>query len=387
MDTYFYGYLNLPWWGYILTLLCITHVTILGVTIYLHRQQAHRSLELHPILSHFFRFWLYCNTGMVTKEWAAIHRKHHAKCETVDDPHSPVIRGIDTVLWKGVELYRKESCNQDTLERYGKGTPDDWIENNLYSRFTKLGITAMFLLDLFLMGIPGIAMWAMQMIWIPFFAAGVINGIGHHFGYRSFESPDASRNIVPFGFLVGGEELHNNHHTYPTSAKFSVKWWEFDLAWGYIKVFSWLGLAKIKRVAPKIDLIPGKMQIDIHTLEGLFVNRFQVMSRYTKEVIRPNFKQVADSSNSKVLAYFSREPSLLDVNAKQKLGEFLAQNKTMQVIYSFKENLQQLWSQSSLKESELLEALQNWCKDAEATGISSLKDFSNYVRGLTVSMT
>lgn len=385
MDNFFYGVLNLPWWGYLCMLLGLTHITILAVTIFLHRHQAHRALDLHPILSHFFRFWLYFTTGMVTKEWAAIHRKHHAKCETHDDPHSPVIAGIETVLWKGVELYRKESKNSQTLERYGQGTPDDWIERNLYSKHTKLGITITFFVDLILFGVPGIALWAIQMAWIPFFAAGVVNGIGHYFGYRNFECPDASRNIIPLGVIIGGEELHNNHHTFPTSAKFSIKWWEFDLAWAYIKVFSWLKLARVKRVAPRPEHVPGKLSIDIHTLQALVMNRFLVMAQYSKRVVKPVFYQ-QQIKNSKLLAHFNREPSLLAPQERDKLKDLLSTNKSMQVVYQFKEQLQQLWQQSSLKDNDLVEALQTWCKEAEQTGIGALKEFSDYIRGLSVAL-
>ena len=381
MDTLFYGYLNLPWWGYIVTLLGLTHITILAVTIFLHRAQAHRALELHPIISHFFRFWLYMTTGMVTKEWAAIHRKHHAKCETVDDPHSPVTTSIQTVMWKGVELYRKESRNQDTLERYGQGTPDDWIERNLYSRHTKLGITFLFIIDVLLMGVPGIAMWSLQMAWIPFFAAGVVNGIGHFWGYRNFECPDASRNIIPFGCIIGGEELHNNHHTYPTSAKFSIKWWEIDLGWAYIKLFSLLGLAKVKRVAPKAKSLPGKFQVDMQTLHALILNRFAVMSQYSKQVVKPVLNQHA-KGNKKLWRYLTKEPLLLEPNANESLKRFLAQHKPLEVVYQFKQRLQDLW-ENTHKECELIESLQNWCREAEATGIAALKDFTNYIKGLS----
>src|SRR6478735_11598456 len=248
----FSGWFDLPWWGIALAVLAMTHVTIAAVTIYLHRCQAHRALDLHPIASQFFRFWLWLTTGMVTKEWAAIHRKHHAKCETVDDPHSPQIYGINRVLWGGVFLYVKEAFNKETMERYGHGTPDDWVERNVYSSHSILGLFLTGAINVALFGlIPGLAILVVQIIWIPFWAAGVINGIGHYFGYRSYGVADASTNIVPWGILIGGEELHNNHHAYASSAKLSSKWYEFDIGWLYICMLSALGLAKVKKVAPK----------------------------------------------------------------------------------------------------------------------------------------
>ena len=246
----FSGIYDLPWWGYVVVTLILTHITIAGVTIFLHRHQAHRALELHPVVSHFFRFWLWLTTGMVTKEWAAVHRKHHAKCETADDPHSPQMQGIDKVLWEGAELYREETRKQETLDKYGHGTPNDWIERNLYSKYTRLGITLMLFINFALFGFLGITVWGIQMLWIPLFAAGVINGIGHYWGYRTFQTEDASRNIVPWGILIGGEELHNNHHAYGSSARLSNRWFEFDIGWLYIRIMEILGLAEVKRLAP-----------------------------------------------------------------------------------------------------------------------------------------
>lgn len=386
----FYGLCNLPWWGYPLVLLALTHVTILGVTIYLHRHQAHRALEMHPILSHFFRFWLWLTTGMITKEWAAIHRKHHAKCETVDDPHSPQVMGLPLVMWHGTELYRRESRNLETMERYGQGTPDDALEG-FYQRNSKKGIVAMLILDVVLFGVPGFAIWALQMAWIPFWAAGIVNGVGHFWGYRNFECHDEARNISPWGILIGGEELHNNHHTYPTSAKLSVKWWEIDSGWFYIRLFEILGLAKVKRVPPEPHLEPGKNQVDMETLKALLLNRFQVMARYSREVIAPVFAQEAKKAEQVESGFFNRakkllmrESSLLDDAAKHRLEQFLESHKPMQVVYQFKERLRDLWAQTSLKEKEMVEALQKWCAEAEATGVSGLKEFAAYLKTLTL---
>ena len=286
-----HGILQLPWWGYIVVTLVLTQITVLAVTIFLHRSQAHRALELHPIISHFFRFWLWMTTGMVTKEWTAIHRKHHAKVETADDPHSPVALSIQTVVFEGAELYRKEARNKETIERYGEGTPNDWIENNLYARHSALGIYSMLAINLVLFGAMGLTIWAMQMLWIPFCAAGVINGIGHYWGYRNFECKDASRNIIPVGFFLGGEELHNNQHAFATSAKFSAKWWEWDMGWAVIRTLQLFGLAKPKRVVPKPKMLPTKTQIDTDTLTALISYRFQVMARYTREVMLPSLRE------------------------------------------------------------------------------------------------
>lgn len=383
----FYGLCDLPWWGMLTVLLVFTHLTVLAVTIFLHRCQTHRGLDLHPIVSHFFRFWLWMNTGMITQQWVAVHRKHHARCETVEDPHSPQVLGLPLVLLKGAELYRKEAADKETIRRYGHGTPDDKIEV-FYQRFSKTGLILMFIIDVLLFGVPGIAMAMLQFIWIPFFGSGVINGIGHFWGYRNFECPDQARNVMPVGILMGGEEMHNNHHTYPTSAKFSSKWWEFDIGWLYIRLFETLGLAKVKRVQPEPALIPGKSQIDMETVKAVLVNRFQVMARYSKDVILPIFQQETEKARDPMLkrvkGLLIREASLLDMTAKQRLAQAIANYRSVNVVYQFKERLQDLWRQTAEKEQELLDALQSWCQEAEATGISVLKDFVGYIKSVSL---
>lgn len=381
----FYGLLDLPWWGYIAVMAFTTQLTIMSVTLYLHRCQAHRSVDLHPLISHVFRFWLWLTTGMETKGWTAIHRKHHAKCETKDDPHSPVILGIKTVMWQGAELYRKESVNKETLERYGKGTPDDWVERHIYKHST-MGIRLCFVLMTLCFGVPGIGMWAIQMAWIPFFAAGVINGLAHHWGYRNFECKDAATNLTPIGFFVGGEELHNNHHTYPTSAKFSIKPWEFDIGWMYLTIFKTFGLAKIKRTAPKVTPVPGKA-IDIDTVRHLINNRFQVMTFYSKHVILPVLKQEKNSLSPRdwklfksVKAAMTKEPSRVDRSLKQRLLEVLPLNQRLHQTYEFRQRLLQIWDQTTATPKELVEALQQWCKEAEASGQRALREFSQYLQ-------
>ncbi len=385
------GIIQLPWWGYIVVTLVLTQITILSVTIYLHRHQAHRALELHPIASHFFRFWLWLTTGMVTKEFTAIHRKHHARVETEEDPHSPQIRGIRTVLFQGTELYRKESRNQETLERYGEGTPDDWMERYVYTGRSKMGVVSMLLIDLVLFGPVGLTIWAIQMSWIPFWATGVINGLAHYVGYRNFECEDASRNITPIAFFIGGEELHNNHHTYGTSAKFSVKWWEVDVGWGVIRLLQFFGLAKPKRIPPKEYLAPNKTSVDTDTVKALITNRFQVLSRYSKEVIRPVLiqeRQRASEAGQAMLRrarkLLSREASLIKTSDQQKsLTEVLNHFGSLNVVYQFRLKLQTIWAKGTASQKDLVEALQEWCHQAEATGIDALREFVKRVKAYT----
>lgn len=377
-----HGLLQLPWWGYVVITLVLTQITILSVTIYLHRCMAHRALELHPAVSHFFRFWLWMTTGMRTKDWTSIHRKHHAKVETDEDPHSPQTRGILTVLLQGAELYRKEKQNKETLERYGEGTPDDWMERHIYSAHSTWGIYSMLVIDFLLFGSIGLTIWAVQMAWIPFFAAGIINGVGHYVGYRNFECPDASRNLLPWALFIGGEELHNNHHTYGTSAKFSVMWWELDLGWFVIRALQSLGLAKPKRIPPKMRLAHGKKTIDIDTVKAILTNRFQVLARYSREVISPVFSEESHRASApgrsmlrRVKAILVREPSLVDQESQQKLTHALQDYKSLNVVYQFRLKLQNLWAKSTASQAELLESLQDWCKQAEETGIKSLREF------------
>ncbi|MCC8992012.1 MAG: fatty acid desaturase, partial [Streptococcus sp.] len=291
MDFLTHGLLNLSFGELVLATLLFTHVTIIAVTIFLHRAQAHRALDLHPVISHCFRFWLWLTTGMVTRQWVAIHRKHHAKCETADDPHSPQILGIRRVLWEGVELYRAEASKLETLDRYGYGTPDDWLERHIYSCHHQLGVTFLLLLNLTLFGAPGLTIWAVQLLWIPFWAAGVINGLGHYWGYRNYEPHDASANLSPIGLLIGGEELHNNHHAFPSSAKLSNKQWEFDIGWFYIRALEILNLAHVKKIAPIPRCIPGKVIIDLDTLRAVILNRFYVMADFSKLVIVPVLRE------------------------------------------------------------------------------------------------
>jgi stearoyl-CoA desaturase (delta-9 desaturase) len=388
------GLITLPWWGYIVVALIFTHITIAAVTIYLHRHQAHRALDIHPVISHFFRFWLWLTTGMVTKEWAAIHRKHHAKVETPDDPHSPRQFGIRTVMWQGAELYRKESKNLETMEKYGHGTPDDWLERNLYTRHSGKGIALMFAVDVALFGPIGITIWAIQMIWIPIFAAGIINGVGHYWGYRNYEVSDASTNIVPWGILIGGEELHNNHHTFGSSAKFSSKWWEFDIGWLYIQAMKALGLARVKKIPPELTCDSAKQHIDVDTVKAVITARFLVMSQFAREVMqrvhREELKKAdrADRESWTLLKrarrLMVREAGLLDEASRKWLDKALENNGTLKTVYVMKQKLQDVWQRSATTQEHLLQALQEWCREAEATGIESLHHFSQKLRTYTL---
>jgi stearoyl-CoA desaturase (delta-9 desaturase) len=382
---FLYGILNLDFWGYVVVTVVMVQVTFMAVTLYLHRDATHRSLDLHPALRHVFRFWLWMSSGILTREWVAVHRKHHARCETQDDPHSPVVFGLKKVLLEGAELYQAQARNAETLEKYGRGTPDDWMERNVYSRYRNFGILLMVLVDLALFGVPGIIIIAVQMLANPLMAAGVINGIGHYYGYRNFECSDAARNIVPWGLLVAGEELHNNHHAFPSSAKFSIQRWEFDIGWVYIRVFSALGLAKVLRVAPEPARVEPRKHIDIETVRAVIVNRMHVLREYTRSVTLPVFReqlrQAGGNLSGRVKKLLVREPVLLDANAQSRLKELLANNQALKTVHEFRERLRVLWSGGNMSNEKLLQHLREWIAQAEASGIKVLQDFAATLRG------
>ena len=383
------GFTHASGWQVLIYTLLVTHITIASVTIFLHRCQAHRALDLHAIPSHFFRFWLWLTTGMVTKEWAAIHRKHHAKCETVDDPHSPVTRGIKKVLLEGSELYRAESKNLETMAKYGHGTPDDWVEHNLYTRFSWQGIVVMMIVNVLLFGVVGMTVWAIQMVWIPIMAAGIINGIGHYWGYRNFDSNDASTNIFPWGILIGGEELHNNHHTFGTSAKLSSKWYEFDIGWMYIRILENLGLAKVKKVAPAPKFDREKLVADFDTLQSVISNRYDVMAKYAKSLKKAWYEEIGQLKEKAQLEsgylksakkLLQREPGKLEGNQKQQLLELFSHSKALQTMHEMRMELTAIWERSHASRDQLLQQLQDWCARAEASGIEALREFSLRLR-------
>jgi stearoyl-CoA desaturase (Delta-9 desaturase) len=386
----FSGALDLPWWGCVIAAMIQTHITIVAVTVFLHRHQAHRALDLHPAASHFFRLWLWLTTGMVTKEWAAVHRKHHAKVETREDPHSPQVLGINRVLWGGVLLYVKESHNRETIERYGQGTPDDWLEHNVYSRFVKLGLTLAGMADVILFGIvPGTLIFLTQIAWIPFWAAGVINGIGHFWGYRNWSTEDASTNIVPWGILIGGEELHNNHHAFTTSAKLSNKWYEFDMGWMYIRMLETLGLAKVNRIAPVPRFAAPRLIPNLQTLQAVITHRYDVLARYAKSLQR-TFADEQDTLQHtapqdaralrEVERWLHRDDMRLRYVDRMKLAAVLSKSSTLRTVYSMRRELIALWERSAASKEELVHRLQNWCRIAEASDIPPLVEFSRRLR-------
>ncbi len=386
-----HGFLSLPWWGYILVTLALTHITIASVTIFLHRSQAHRGLDLHPAVAHFFRFWLWLTTGMVTKEWVAIHRKHHAKVETDEDPHSPQTRGIRTVLLQGAELYRKESKNRETLEKYGHGTPDDWLEHHVYTPYSWQGVGLMLAVDLLLFGPIGATMWAVQMMWIPVTAAGIINGIGHYWGYRNFACGDASKNIVPWGIIIGGEELHNNHHAYGSSAKLSSQWYEFDIGWMYIRILQHLKLATIRKVAPRLKVDPSKAAPDLATVHAIITHRYAVVTSYARTLKAAcaaefaSLRQRRDRSSSVptlrcIKRWLTADPATLSEGERSRLADALAHSKVLQQVYSMRQDLVALWGRSTESSEQLLAHLQDWCHRAEVSGIAPLAQFSLQLR-------
>lgn len=380
------GLLGLPWWGYLVYALVATHLTIMAVTLFLHRDQTHRGVDLHPAVRHVFRFWLWMTTGMTTKEWVAVHRKHHARCETDQDPHSPQILGLRRVLLQGAELYKKEAADPETVQKYGRGTVDDWIERNLYSRFSILGVSILLVLNVLAMGGLGLAIWGIQMLTIPFMAAGVVNGLGHFWGYRNFECKDAATNVSPVGLLLGGEELHNNHHAFPSSAKFSLRPWEFDMGWVWLKTFSAVGLARIRRVAPKPIMAPEAepaRSLDLETVRAVILNRLHVLRAYSRSVTIPAMRESMNDHGRRFMRrarkLLVRDPDLLGPVDRSRLDLLLEENRTLDTIYRYREQLRTIWSQTSGND-QLLKRFREWCSEAEQSGIKYLQDFARNLR-------
>ena len=385
------GLLHLNWVGLIVATLVLTHITIASVTIFLHRSQAHRALDLHPIASHFFRLWLWLSTGMQTRDWVAIHRKHHARCETADDPHSPQVKGLRTVLWRGAELYMAEKSNEETLARYSHGTPNDWIERNVYSRWVWQGCGVMLVTDVLLFGVAGLAVWGVQMLWIPFFAAGVINGLGHFWGYRNFDAPDASTNIVPWGLLIGGEELHNNHHTYPTSAKLSSSWYEVDLGWAYIRLLQWLRLAKVLRVAPVARVSGARPAIDLQTLQAVVSNRYDLLARYasaTRKAFRDELTRLRLSAPeydrfARLKKWVTRRSAAVPEAHRETLAELMGRSGVIKTLVEMRDELAVTWQHAAASRDDMLSHLQRWIARAEASGIQALQEAAARIRSYT----
>lgn len=385
MNTDFlYGIVDLSFWGYVLVAFLSVQFTFMAITLYLHRDACHRSLNLHPLLRHVFRFWLWAGTTMLTKSWVAVHRKHHARCETPDDPHSPQILGLKKVLLEGAELYGVQARNPETLEKFGRGTPDDWIERNLYTKHQYLGVTLYVIACLVLFGVPGIIILSVQLIATPLMAAGIVNGVGHHTGYRNFECPDAARNIVPWGLLIGGEELHNNHHAFPSSAKFSQRPWEFDIGWLYIRIFQAFGLAKVLRVAPQ-PLRQQHRPIDLDTVQAVVVNRMHVLRDYSLNVILPTLRAELDSMGGQIKRgarkLLVREPALLNEASQRELSQLLASNPSLKTVHDFRNRLQLLWNGAHLSNDKMLQHMKEWIAQAEASGNKALADYAATLRG------
>lgn len=389
MNSLIYGLFELGFWQYVLVTVIMVQVSMMAVTLYLHRDQAHRAINLHPALRHFFRCWLWLTTGMQTDEWVAVHRKHHAMCERDGDPHSPTVFGLRKVLLEGAELYKAEAVKAEVVAKYAHGTPNDWIQQKLYRAWPNLGITLFVLSCLILFGAPGIIVLGCVLIAMPVFAAGVINGLGHHSGYRNFETEDAATNLTPLAVWIGGEELHNNHHAFPTSAKFSVQWWEFDIGWLYITLFRALGLCEVRRIAPRPQLVPGR-GIDMHTLQAVLVNRMHVLRDYTRHVVLPEFHRVRLSDRgNELLAHtrrlLIRRPERLDPAALSRLETVLQDSHTLRTVHELREKLVSIWAQAHVSNERLLHQLKEWCAEAEASGIRSLEQFADRLRAYMLS--
>ena len=387
------GLVGLGWPGLLVVLLVFTQLTIFSVTLFLHRSQAHRGVDFHPALNHFFRFWTWLTTSMITREWVAIHRKHHARVETEQDPHSPQTRGIGKVLREGAELYREARNDRASIEQYGKGAPDDWIERHLYTPHANLGPVVLAVVNLVLFGLPGIALWAIQMAWIPFWAAGVVNGLGHWWGYRNFESADTSTNLTPWGVWIGGEELHNNHHAFPSSARFSMRRWEFDIGWAAIKGLEKVGLAKVLRVAPSLDIRPNIAVPDGETLRALLSHRFQAMTDYQRNVLKPALREEAAAAGARLRELLPRrmrrglvdDGRWLKPDAREQLRSWVSQRPRIHVLVEYRARLAALLEARSHDAAERLHQLQAWCQEAEASGIRALQEYSMRLKGYALA--
>ena len=391
LDTLVGGVLQ-PGWGTVLVYLLIaTQLTIFSVTLYLHRCAAHRGVDFHPVIAHFFRFWTWLTTSMITREWAAIHRKHHAKCETEEDPHSPMIKGIGTVFWRGAELYREARRDRASIEQYGKGLPDDWIERHVYTPRATLGPTLLLFVLFGLFGAKGVAVWALQMCWIPFWAAGVVNGLGHWWGYRNFETDDRATNISPWGLIIAGEELHNNHHAFPSSARFALRRFEFDIGWVALRMMSALGLAKILRVAPKLDIRPNIQMPDTDTVRAVLAHRFQVMTDYFRMVVVPSLREDMAGAEAKWKALPGRLRRALKDHGRwlkpeqqQRLDSWINEHPRIATVFDYRQRLRAVFERTSQGSEATLEALHQWCVEAEQSGIRALQEFSARLKGYSL---
>jgi stearoyl-CoA desaturase (Delta-9 desaturase) len=381
IDWLLAGFTQASAWQMALYFLVASQLTMMSTTLYLHRSATHRGVDLHPVVSHFLRFWNWLTTAMVTKEWVAIHRKHHARCETAEDPHSPRFAGINTVLWRGVELYQVAAKDPELLEKYGKGTPDDWVERRVYTGLRNAGVISLFFINTLLFGLPGIAIWALQMALMPFAAAGVINGLGHWWGYRNFDTADTATNLSPWGLLIGGEELHNNHHAFPSSAKFALRKWEFDIGWAVLWTLQKLGLAKVLRVAPQLDIRPNIAAPDAETVKAMMAHRWQVATDYFRTVLKPHLKAEAESMPRRLRRAMRSEGKWLDDARRERMQAYIAARPNLVQLMEFRRRLLEIYEIKSADAAAKMEALKAWCQEAEASGIAALQAYSMRLKG------
>ena len=391
MDILINGLIDFTWVGYVLYTLVVTHISIVAITLYLHRGVCHSAIEIKPLLAHFFRFWLWLTTSMRTADWVAVHRKHHAKCETIDDPHSPAYYGIETVLLRGADLYHEEKNKPETLEKYSQNCPTDWVEEKIYTGMNNIGILLLFILNIILFGVVGIIIWAIQMAWTPIFAAGGINGAGHYWGYRNYDTSDDSTNMGPLGIIIGGEELHNNHHAFPTAAKFSLKPWEFDLGWMYIKLFSLLGQIKVKRLAPVTIINEPSKSLDHETGYALLKSKLTVITNYSKIVLKPLMKhehKKADGELKRLLnkskCTLVREPHRITNQENNMLDRIFDKCSSLKIAYNLRNKLFDILHSRNLQHDKFIESINQWCEEARSAGIESLAVFSSSLKGYEV---
>jgi stearoyl-CoA desaturase (delta-9 desaturase) len=391
-DLLAFGLTGSTWWVVLVYGLLATQLTIFSVTLFLHRSAAHRAVDFHPAVQHVFRFWTWMTTAMVTQEWVAIHRKHHAKCETAEDPHSPVHFGINRVFWHGVELYQEARTDRAMVEQYGIGTVNDALERKLYARFPALGPTLLLFALVAAFGAVGLALWAVQMLWIPFWAAGVVNGLGHWWGYRNYETSDRSTNLVPWAFWIGGEELHNNHHAFPSSAKFALKPYEFDIGWAVLRGLEKLRLATILRVAPSLAVRESVEVADAETLRALLAHRAGVMTHYFRTVIKPALAEEAQQARAsaarlgrRLRKALANDGQWLDPAQRERLAIWVHERPSMARVIEYRRRLAQIMERSGKRSEDMLNALQAWCQDAERSGIAALEEFARNLRGYALA--
>lgn len=376
-----HGLVPLPWWGYVLVGAVTIHLTVVGVTLYYHRDQAHRALDLHPVLRLFFRFWVWATTAMVCHQWVAVHRKHHAFVEREGDPHSPQLLGISTMLRNGAYVYQCATRDRAAVDAYRHGTPDDAFER-FCTRFPHAGVVLLLIAEMTLFGAPGVAVWAFQMLNMPVLASALINGLGHYAGYRNFDCRDASTNVVPIGVLAGGEELHNNHHAFPSSARFSVRRFEFDVGWLYIRVLAALRLARVRRVYPRPRLASHPARIDFDAVRAVVTNRLHVLRAYRRDVLLPVLYQELERHGrsryfKRLRRLLLRDDRLMDPRLLEHRDRLIGRMPRLSAAWEYRERLRAIWEERASSNERVLARLRGWCQEAEASGIARLAEFAD----------